>query len=279
MKAYQLEQKLFGRLGLGRLPLAQKAKRFLFERIQPKTAECYGLTLYLDAVYGFDPRTYKPQVAALLKREVHEGDVVVDVGANIGLFTCLMARAAGRKGQVYAFEPEPRNLEFLKKNLAVNHIENVIIVPKALADKAGSFPLVSRGAHSTFGFDFFNSKRDFITVETIRLDDFFKGKKEKIALIKMDIIGADLKALRGMRAVVRRDKPKFVLGFCPAYLEKSGHKPREYLEELHALGYPIYELAGGKTQEVSPLEFDAFVTRYSPKVGIAQGELFCVPWR
>jgi len=72
-----------------------------------------------------------------LLSNIKEGDIVIDAGANIGLFSILASFKVKDKGRVIAIEPEPNNLKILKENVDLNGLKNVIIVPKALYDKPG----------------------------------------------------------------------------------------------------------------------------------------------
>ena len=68
---------------------------------------------------------------------IKEGDIIIDAGADIGLFSVLAAFKVKEKGRVIAVEPEPNNLKILRENVELNYLKNVIIVPKALYDKPG----------------------------------------------------------------------------------------------------------------------------------------------
>ena len=73
-----------------------------------------SLDLSLNQVYNeFDTQT--------VKNQVKEGDIVLDVGAHIGYYTLMLAKSVGTKGKVFSFEPEPHNVEVLKKNISINY--------------------------------------------------------------------------------------------------------------------------------------------------------------
>lgn len=273
---YRIEQRLLGRFGVGRLPFVKKIKQMIFPRLFPDRVSFYGLTLRLDPVYGHADN-YKPLVAECLSRELRKGQVAIDIGANVGYFTCYMAKLVGLEGHVFAFEPEPRNLSLLSENIAANNLKNVTLVPKAVSDTSGTFSIISRGAHSTFGFDFFGDTRDFVSVEAIRLDDVPEVRGKNIALIKIDVVGADPKVFRGMKTLLMANKSvRLLLAFCPAYFEKAKESSREYLDAISGAGFSIYDVTRGTPVRVMPVHFDAFIVKYSRPGGIAQGELFCV---
>ncbi|MFP3131163.1 MAG: FkbM family methyltransferase, partial [Nitrososphaeria archaeon] len=72
-----------------------------------------------------------------LLSNIKEGDIVIDAGANIGLFSILASFKVKDEGGVIAIEPEPNNLKILMQNVKLNRLDNVIVIPKALYDKAG----------------------------------------------------------------------------------------------------------------------------------------------
>ena len=81
--------------------------------------------------------TYEPELRALMRRYLPPGGVAIDVGANVGWHTLLMARLVGSSGRVLAVEANPSVRERLAEHLKANHLSNVAIVPSALGGKAG----------------------------------------------------------------------------------------------------------------------------------------------
>ena len=94
--------------------------------------------LYLDSNdsmhLSFNPN-YEKDEFDLVKRTIKKGDVVLDIGANIGVYTVLFAEIVGDKGRVYAFEPDPKNFALLKKNIEINKYKNVVLINKAVLNK------------------------------------------------------------------------------------------------------------------------------------------------
>lgn len=272
---YKIEQKFLGGKGLGKITALRKIKSFLFLQIYPKLAEVDGLKLHLDSTMGFiSPANYKKAVAKILKQEVKPGDTILDLGANTGYFTCLMAKIAGAEGKVFAFEPDPDNIAILKRNVAENSLKNITIVPMAVSDESGELKLFKNGVHSSVGFDPFPGAKnsDTIIIKVVRLDDFFK---EEVSLIKMDIIGSEAKALAGMKKLLENNPNiKIVSAFCPAFLEESGSNPESYIKDIIGLGFKAYDITEGEMAPLNVGDIPAFAEKYSPKGRIAQGELF-----
>ncbi len=118
--------------------------------------------------------TFEPFETQLLKKEIKEGNFVVDVGASIGYYTLLFAKWTGSKGKVFSFEPSQEKFSVLRKNVRVNNYKNVFLVQKYVSNKTTK-----------------NSK-----INSISLDDFFGECDNPINLIKMDIEGGEVLAMR-----------------------------------------------------------------------------------
>ena len=176
----------------------------------------------------------------IIKNNVKDGDNVIDLGANIGYFTLILAKLVGPTGKVFAFEPDPRNLALLKKNVEYNNYKNVIIVPKAVSNVNDKCTLYT--GQKTFGQNKIykpkNTKiQKFIPIdsETVRLDDFFKtnGLLDKISFIKMDVEGAEFLALSGMKEILKLNKNiKIFTEAEISYLEDAGSSYDQFIDLL-----------------------------------------------
>ena len=176
----------------------------------------------------------------IIKNNVKDGDNVVDLGANIGYFTLILAKLVGPTGKVFAFEPDPRNLALLKKNVEYNNYKNVIIIPKAVSNVNDRCTLYT--GQKTFGQNkIYKPKKTktqkFIPIdsETVRLDDFFKtnGLLDKISFIKMDVEGAEFLALSGMKEILKLNKNiKIFTEAEISYLEDAGSSYDQFIDLL-----------------------------------------------
>jgi len=111
---------------------------------------------------------------------------------NIGLFSILAAFKVKEKGRVIAVEPESNNLKILRENIELNGLKNVIVIPKALYDKPGK-KVTMKGE----GVGAYVSEEGEGNVETITLDEIMEETGLKPRILKMDIEGAEGKALLG----------------------------------------------------------------------------------
>lgn len=128
--------------------------------------------------------------------EIKENDLIIDIGAHIGMFSILAGKFAP-KGKVYAFEPSEENFNLLKENIELNKMENVVPINKAIAKESGirEFAL-SPDDPAGHAIPYEETNRQKIKVQTINLDDFVKENNiNKIDFLKMDCEGAEYEIL------------------------------------------------------------------------------------
>lgn len=139
---------------------------------------------------------YEEFESKLMLSQVNKNSVVVDVGANIGYYTLLLAQKCKL---VYAFEPEKECFEILKKNVEKNDLKNVALINKAVGDKNDQRAMIKD--KSNYG----NSKiTEGKGTECVRLDDVIEGK---VDLIKIDVQGYEEKVIEGAKKIIQRDSP------------------------------------------------------------------------
>jgi FkbM family methyltransferase len=230
-----------------------------------------GHKMFLDEQDSLELSIYKvfePAEGRFLMNQISEGSSVVDIGANIGYYTLQFARKVGSRGHVYAFEPDPQNFVLLKKNIEVNGYKNVTPVQMAVSDVSGVTRLYlsteNKGDHRIFESD---ESRSSVEIQSTLLDDYFRGSENKIDLIKMDVQGAEYRALMGMQGVLSRN-PGIVLvtEFWPYGLIQSNADPKAYLDLLLSHGFELLEIRedGDVTKKVEPAEL---LLRLKDKIG------------
>jgi FkbM family methyltransferase len=189
-------------------------------------------------LYKFKANEYFEQI--LLSRVVKPGMTAVDVGANLGYFTLTLARQVGPGGAVYAFEPEAANVELLRNTIAANNCEQVRLEAAAVSESDGicRLYLCEENAGDNRIFDS-GDGRPFREVKTVALDSFLPDTS--VDLVKMDIQGAEARALRGMKKLLTRSRDVVVMSeFSPSLIRRSGSDPAGYLDDLQALGFDLY---------------------------------------
>lgn len=186
---------------------------------------------------------YEKPTSRVIRALLCPGDYVVDGGANIGYFTLLASTAVGDSGTVLAFEPAVPVRRRLTENVQINQRTNVLIRPEALSDSAGSVTL-NVGPTSHSGISSLRpicDAAETLLVETVCLDDIVDSS-QKIALIKLDVEGAEHKAIRGMRQTIRHYHPDLIVEVSPSFLQEMGDDAQSLFNELRECGYRMLRI-------------------------------------
>lgn len=203
-----------------------------------------GLQLKLDMQTEKDYwlGTYEVDLQDAIQKYCEEGMVVYDVGANVGYISLMFAKQSGETGQVFAFEPLPANCARLRENIDLNGLTGRIhLTQVAVVDKPGktSFMVHQSGAmgkaQGSQGRD--EHYMDEIEVKAITLDDFiFKQGHACPDLIKMDIEGGEVLAIKGMQRTLRECSPIMLV-------EIHSHTALECLWEAFQIAdYHLYQI-------------------------------------
>lgn len=169
---------------------------------------------------------------------IEPGDVVFDVGACIGLVTL---NAAQRGARVFAFEPSPGYRSRLRRNLCLNDLDATVL-PWAIADEAGETTLFTDGVDGNSPSLVEDPQRGATTVETRSLDGIVaSGGFPAPDVVKIDIEGAEILALRGMQTLLAsEDRPREIyLETHPAEIEAFGATEDEVLDLVMRHGYEL----------------------------------------
>jgi FkbM family methyltransferase len=151
---------------------------------------------------------YERSKQDLIARTVKPSSVFYDVGANVGIYSLLASMLVG-SGKVFAFEPLPRNVEFLREHLRINAISNVELVPVAVSDKVGSAQF---DVEATGYMGHLTSSGGGLQVRTETLDSLVSsGKILPPDYIKMDVEGTEILALHGAVETFKQHRPTLFL--------------------------------------------------------------------
>lgn len=190
---------------------------------------------------------------------VNSGDIVLDVGTNVGETLFGFAKHIGPQGFVYGFEPDPTNYSAAMRNLGLNRFSNIKIFNFGLSDKTDSVKLFTvdannRGMNRILSDDEADGFSDFSIIETRRLDDVAaENGFDRLDLIKIDIEGYEMHALRGAAETLRRFRPKLFIEVGYTRLLKNGTGPNELVSFLEGLGY---ETRHAETDELIDEAYD-----------------------
>ncbi len=188
-------------------------------------------------------RSHERDTVAWMRRLIKTGMTVCDVGAHVGYYTVLMARLVGQTGRVIAFEPHPLTARLLRKNIRT--YSNVQAVEAALSnvneigklhDSGGDTSTATITIASTLeqptsilnqGLGRGTRRERVWEVNCYRFDTWAETSGvDKLDFLKLDVEGAEMKVLQGMRRVLRKSPGvNVVMEYAPGVLEKSGVNP------------------------------------------------------
>lgn len=242
-------------------PLRRLTNRFLLRMI-PEQVQIGAVKVVLNPA---DPVVssalvlgiYEAGETRLIRERVRPGMRVLDIGANVGYYTALLADRVGPTGHVTAFEPEPGNHAVLCRTIEANGFGNVEVIQGAVSQSAGEGLLflseLNQGDHRLYA----TANRRRITVPILALDSFLPAGAV-IDFVKMDIQGSEGLALRGMCQTLRRSPDvQVITEFWPEGLARAGVAPLEFLQTLQdELGFTLWEVndAGETRLPVSDLQ-------------------------
>jgi len=178
------------------------------------------------------------------------GDVVFDIGANIGWFSLIFDRLCASKSvDIFSFEPDPTNVALLRENISRNRASRVRVQQLAVADVEDTLQLhlyrkSNLGRHSLLDIH----KGETVDVKTVILDRFWEAQglgTRTPRFIKMDIEGFELMALRGASGVLRRC-PMVMLEYSPAYMKSASIVPGDLIDLMLGHGFFANVLTEGK---------------------------------
>jgi FkbM family methyltransferase len=188
---------------------------------------------------------YEPNEFCMLSQVLRPGMVFVDVGANMGLYTIFAARKVG-EGTVLAIEPSTRECGRLLKNVEANSLSNVRLLQNAVSDSSRDADLLVAedewSGHNTLGaFAYDTPLAAKERVRTVRLDDIvLREGLSRVDIIKLDIEGAELLALKGAVGILERFRPLLLLELADGALLHQGCSSAQIWDFLRQTGYQIF---------------------------------------
>jgi FkbM family methyltransferase len=206
-----------------------------------------GLGLYRRTTWNDD--------IELVSVALGPGDVFVDGGANVGLFTLVGAQRVGVSGHVVAFEPSDAARRQLEVNVRLNAMRWVEVRPEALSNLNGVAPF-SEFTGDAIGLSSFAPQAGLdgrsTSVKTVRLDELI-GLPEPVRLVKLDLEGAEHKALAGGLHFLKTHRPILYVELEDQHLRRQGSSAAEVVTLLQDLSYVIFRVAfRGRSLVCSP---------------------------
>jgi FkbM family methyltransferase len=257
---------------------------FLLTNLEYKLYSNSGLInqkIFFDYhTYGYGSDTLNK---FLIQHFVKEGDIVIDIGAHIGIYSLFLSKLVGNHGKVLCFEPHNDISKSLKNNFILNGCHNFEIYNFGLGDKDHQLNFNSVFSDSFFegtvnssfilnekiSSDYFSGKFEKIKTKVFKLDSVLAG--EKIKFVKIDTEGFELNILKGMKKTIEKDNPIIIFEYHTKRLQYLDIKIKMF-DELLKKHYGVFKIfIDGKTNNIAFKKF-SFDTddEYS-------GDLFCLP--
>lgn len=225
-------------LGLG---IAERIRRYILSRYLPKTPyakfEVQGHRMLvkmqrnmIESMYYRG--VYEPETTEYMKQNIKSGDVVVDVGANVGYFTLIMAKLVGPNGTVYAFEPNEELCAILRWNVLSNgYRDRVNIFPYAVTDFIGKAKFFLNLGHGQSSLQPRKGTTSIVEAQTTTLDAILPFGND-IRLVKIDVEGGEVGVLRGMPKTMKRlPSMEIIFEFLPSHTGFSWLELEELLAD------------------------------------------------
>lgn len=191
-------------------------------------------------------------------RQLAPGECVVDLGANVGYYAVMAAWQLRHLGGslVFTFEPNPYAIAYLQNNKALNRLDNLVIIPQAVSNRAGWMTLYMNPNGITFGSlqPYLAHLTEQCKVQVTTLDEFFSQQPAtKIKLMKMDIEGAELMALQGAWKTLEKFRPVIFYEENETAYNAFGYTVTELRAFLQELGYRFFLMKPADVQNVIAL--------------------------
>lgn len=191
-------------------------------------------------LYGYDDEAQN-----FIEKTLKEGDVFLDIGANVGFYSLLAASIIGEKGRVIAIEPNPKTYAKLKRTIEDNGIKNILLLNIGLGEKEGYLNLfMNPDVHNDTATMVVHDAPESVRVEVVPLDWVAAAHHiEKIAYLKIDVDGMEPNVFAGAKTLLDEGRIAFIQSeFNDYWLRKNESTP----EKLHTLllGHGFEDMEG-----------------------------------
>lgn len=187
--------------------------------------------------------TYEREQTRAFTERLGAGDVVLDIGANVGYYTLLSSVLVGDNGRVFAFEPDPRIARWLRRHVQMNGRQNVRVEEAAVSDTRGTARFERGGGSGTGHL----AREGGFEVRTLRVDDFCAERGIRPSAIKIDVEGAEGAVLAGARETIAAARPIIFLSTHGVDVHRA------CLDTLAAADYEVAPIIGRDVQSSTEL--------------------------
>ena len=207
--------------------------------------------------YIFFYGAFRPEVSKLINRMLRPGQVAIDIGANVGMHSVIMANRVGPTGHVVVFEPDPHPMGRLRRNMALNGIDWVTTVEAAVSarsetrtfylhdDSIGNFANASLVAANV------GKQTASVQMQVVSIDEWMRDNPlPRVDVVKLLAQGEEFNALQGMRGLIERDRPKIFFLYEPSYWHRQDLELMDAVKFFASHGYGVQEVEFRSRREV-----------------------------
>lgn len=237
--ARQLRNNLTGLLAPALVPPQTIFTRYGFRMVITSADDAIDYNLYTRG-------TYEAGTLHIINSCLREGDVFIDVGANIGLMSLVGSMRVGQNGAVYAFEPEPATFTLLQHNISINQLQNihavnlglssargVEVIYQSRSDNRGMASFIANGFQATRGTE----------VAVCTLDEFLaENEIDSVRMIKIDVEGWESEVMKGASSLIRKSNAPIL---CIEYNNRLPSHRNTYELIMSSNSYQAFMLPHG----------------------------------
>lgn len=198
--------------------------------------------------------SYEPELRDIIRTVLPSAGVAVDIGANVGWHTLLMARQVGPQGRVIAIEPNPSTGAQLLRNVRLNGFQQVQIGPYAVGSAERSVDFYGPDADdlgSASSHIVSDPTATTIQVDCRTLDGIASEHRlERLDLLKIDVEGFEWPVLQGGEQTIAQFRPCILFEFDSAYAGRGGGTPRLFVEFFRQHGYSVFSVGRNWAQRL-----------------------------
>lgn len=223
-----------------------------------------NLAEWKDRGTFFTGRWYDLPTQKLLDDVLKPGDEVIDIGANVGMFTLSARNLVGNTGSIHCFEPNPTVLAKLNRNIELNQFNNINVHSIGLSDIEDQFTLyvphinAGEGTIGAFPESEYNKDECYEVLVDVKIGDNVLGKTSP-RLIKLDVEGAEVNVLKGLNKLIDKCLPIIIAEYVPHHLSRFNHSFEDIQSIAQEHGYKIFHLglvkeSGNYNLSLTPIE-------------------------
>jgi len=222
--------------------------------------------------------SYEPEVREIFRAVLQSGGVALDVGANVGWHTLLMARLVGVNGRVLAAEANPSVRARLEANLKLNRLDCVQILPYAIADSERTLEFWGPGADNSRSGDGHviaataQNVHESFRVQARPLDAIVAELQvERLDLLKIDVEGYEWPVLKGAQETIARHRPHVIFEYNEEYVARGGGSAHAIYDYFMRHGYALFELGRWRKRPIKKDRWPSSCNVWAMPVSDARG--------